>query len=85
MGLDEIRVYIYRHQNTVAQYIEAHPIIYLCLAAEYKPGLCLSRRWWEHPDLDIMGIRAGHAEEDGGNGIDASGSGMECRQEEGYI
>ena len=34
----------------------------LCLAAEQKSGLRLSRRWWEHPALDILGMRAGHAE-----------------------
>ena len=33
----------------------------LCLAAEQIPGLRLSRRWWEHTALDIIGIRAGHA------------------------
>ena len=31
VGLDEIGVYIVRHQNTVAQYIETYPIMDLCL------------------------------------------------------
>ena len=33
----------------------------LCLLAERKPGMRLSRRWWEQPTPDILGIRAGHA------------------------
>ena len=33
----------------------------LCLAAERKPGMSLYRQWWEHPTLDILGIREGHA------------------------
>ena len=30
--------------------------------AERNTGLRLYRRWWEHPALDILGMRAGHAE-----------------------
>ena len=45
LGLDEIRVYISRLQNTVTQYIATRPIIDLFLAAERNPGLRLSRRW----------------------------------------
>ena len=58
VGLDEFGVYISCRQNTVAKYIAAFPIMDLCLAAEQNPGLILSRRWWEHPTLDIPGIRA---------------------------
>ena len=43
-GMDEIGVYIDRHQNTVAQYIATSTIMDLCLAADRKPGLCLSRQ-----------------------------------------
>ena len=63
VGLDEIGVYIDCHHNMVTQYIATHPIMDLCLAAERKPVLQLFLwRWWEHPALDILGIRAGHAE-----------------------
>ena len=34
--LDEIGVYIDRRQNTVAQYIETHPIMEFCLAADRR-------------------------------------------------
>ena len=44
VGLDEISMYIFRHQNTVAQYIANCPIMDLCLAAERKTGLRLYRR-----------------------------------------
>ena len=37
--LDEIVVYIYRHQNMVAQYMVICPIIDFCLVAEWNPGL----------------------------------------------
>ena len=30
------------------------------MAEEKKPGLQLSRRWWEQPTLDILGIREGY-------------------------
>ena len=66
MVLGEIGVYITRRQNTVTEYIDTCPIMDLCLAADRKPGLHLSRRWWEHPDLDILGTRSGHASVEGG-------------------
>ena len=47
VGLDEIRVYIARRQNTVAQYIANRLIMDMFLAEERKPGLRPSRRWWE--------------------------------------
>ena len=59
VGLDEIGVYIYRRHNTVALYIATCPITDLCLSADRNPGLRLSRRWWTHPSLDILEIRAG--------------------------
>ena len=61
VGLEEIGFYIAYSHNMVAQYIATHPIMDLCLAAEQNPGMFLSRRWWEQPTLDIMGIRAGQA------------------------
>ena len=46
------------------------PIMDLCLLAERKSGLQLSRLWWEHTALDILGLRAGleEAELVGGGG-----------------
>ena len=62
VGLDYIRVYITRNQNTVSQYIANHLIMELCLAGEQNPGLQLSRQWWDHTTLYTLGIRVGHAE-----------------------
>ena len=59
--LEEIGLYIASRQNTVAQYIMTRPIMDLCMASERNPGMRLSRRWWEHPALDILGIKAGHS------------------------
>ena len=44
--LEEIGVYISRRQNTVAQYIATRPITELCLAAERKPGMRISSKFW---------------------------------------
>ena len=46
VGLWEIGLYIARCQNMVAQYIVTRPIMELCLAADRKPVMSLSRRWW---------------------------------------
>ena len=64
--LEEIGVCIAHRQNMVAQYIATRTITELCFAADRKPGMRLSRRWWKKPDLDIMGIRAGQADMEGG-------------------
>ena len=61
LGLEEIGVYIARQQNMVTQCIATRTITDLCLAEEQNPGLRLPRRWQEHPTLDILGIREGHA------------------------
>ena len=66
MGIEDIGLYIPCHKNMIAQYIVTCPIMDLCLETEQKPGMCLSRRWWEHPPLDILGIRAGRAAAEGG-------------------
>ena len=61
VGLDNIGVYIACCYNTVAQYIDNNPIMDLCLAAEQKQGLRLSRKLLENTALDILGIRVEHA------------------------
>ena len=65
VGLEEIGLYIARHQNMVAQYVATCPIMDLCLVAERDLGLRLSRRRWEQPTLDILGIRAGNVVAEG--------------------
>ena len=64
--IEEIGVYICCHQNTVLQYIATRSIMDFCLAKERNPGMRLSSQWWEKPALDILGIRAGHVDTEGG-------------------
>ena len=66
VGLEDIRVYIERHNNMVAQYIATRPTMDLCLEAERKPVRCLSRRWCENTGVDILDIRVGDAAAEGG-------------------
>ena len=68
VGMEEIGVYIALRHNTVALYIATRPIMELCLEAECKPILRLSRQWWDQPALDLICIRAGHASEEGWGG-----------------
>ena len=74
VGLEYIGVYINRHQNAVAQYTATYPIMDLWLAAERNPGMRLSKQWWEHPVLDILGIRAGREAAEGGGATGAEES-----------
>ena len=75
VGLAEIGVYIARQQNMVEHYIATRHIIDLCLSAEQNPGLRLSRQWWDHPALDILGIIVGDAEEEEGGAEESEGYG----------
>ena len=54
-GFEEIRKYIMRRQNTVAQYIATQPILDLCEWSARRPGARMSRRWWEQAELDLEG------------------------------
>ena len=72
VGLEDIGVYIARRYNTVAQYIATRPMMDLCLAAERKTVMCLSRRWWEQPTLNIMGISVWQLAAEGG-GLEPEG------------
>ena len=65
---EEIGIYISCFHNMVAQYIATRPIMYLCLAVERKPGMRLSRRWWEKTAMYTMGIRVGQVARRGGGG-----------------
>ena len=50
---EEIRVYITRRRNTVAQYIVTRPILNLCEQSFWRPVAWLSWRWWEKEVLHI--------------------------------
>ena len=51
--------------------------MYLCLAAEQKPGMRLSRQWWEKPTLDILWIIVEHAAAEVGTGTGTEESEVE--------
>ena len=56
-GLQEVESYVSHRQNTVAKFIATKPIIDLCLAAEWRSGPRVFKRWWEQGDLGVEGIR----------------------------
>ena len=56
-GLQEVETYVYRHQNTAAQYITARKIMDLCLAEKRRPGPRVANMWREQDCLDLMGGR----------------------------
>ena len=45
--LKEVNTYVYRHQNTVANFITNRPIMYLCLATERRLGSRVTKHYWE--------------------------------------
>ena len=57
LGLQEVQTYVYRHQNTVSQFITTRPIMGLCLAEERRPGPWVSNRWLEKDGVDMEGMR----------------------------
>ena len=54
-GFKEIRVYIQKMNNTVAQYIATRPILDLCERSVRRPGAWVSWRWWEQEGLNLEG------------------------------
>ena len=50
-GFEEIRVYITRRQNTVAQYIATRPILDLCERSVRRLGAWVYQRWWNQEGL----------------------------------
>ena len=56
-GLKYLETYVYRHHNTVAQFIATRPIMDLCLAEERKTVPQVSRRRWKQDGLDVGGCR----------------------------
>ena len=66
VSLEDIGLYISRHQNMVTQYITTCRIMDLYFAEEQKPGMRISGRWWEQPALDTISIKAGKESAEGG-------------------
>ena len=66
VDLEKIENFIDCRQKTIAQNIMTHPILELCLAAEWRPGARVTNQWWEQGGLDWEGnweaVRAEYAE-----------------------
>ena len=45
-GLEELKIYISRGKNKVAQYIYTRPIMYLCLESEKCLGALVAKQCW---------------------------------------
>ena len=54
-GFEGIRKSVTRSQNTVAQYIAKKPILDLCERSTRRPGVRVSRLWWEQAGIDLEG------------------------------
>ena len=69
-GFKGIITYVTRSQNTVAQYIVQQPILDLCEKSSQRPGVWVSRWWWEKDGLDLeLAKKRAAAESDGEEGI----------------
>ena len=58
-----------------AQYIETRPILDLCEQSTRRPGVRVSRRWWEQEGIDLEGARKQAA-------VSSTRSGTETNSEE---
>ena len=52
-----METYVFRRQNTAIHFIVIRPILDLCLVVESRPGLGMTKRWWEHYVLDVEGMQ----------------------------
>ena len=55
-GFEETGTYVSRRKNTVAHYIATRLIMDLCEQSARRPGVWVSRRWWEQ---DVLGLEGG--------------------------
>ena len=56
-GFEGIGTYVTGRQNPAAQYIATRLIMDLCEQAARRPGVWVSRWWWEYAGLDLEGIK----------------------------
>ena len=56
-GFEGIEKYITRRQNMVAQYIATQPILDLYERSARRPGVRVSRRWWEQAGLELEWVK----------------------------
>ena len=56
-GFEPMKTYIWRRNNTDAQYIDTRPLLDLCEAAERNQGERGGMRWWKQLGIDLEGAR----------------------------
>ena len=54
-GFEEIRKFVTRRQNTVAQYIPTRPMLDLYERSTRRPGARVSLWWWEQSGIYLEG------------------------------
>ena len=52
-GFEDIETYVTRSQNRFAQYIVTQLNLEICNWSAGRPGVWVSRRWWEKDILDL--------------------------------
>ena len=65
VGLQDVETYVYRHHNTVTQFIATRPIMDLCMVAERRLGPMVSERWMEQGEVDADGGLGGVTDKGG--------------------
>ena len=52
-GLEAVYTYISIFHDTVARYILMQPILGICLEVKRRPGLQVTKWWWEQAGLNL--------------------------------
>ena len=76
-GLTDVRTYINRRQNTVAQYIDTQPLLDLCEGETHREGARVTLRWWAQSGIDWEKAKAKETETESASdsGTDTEGGG----------
>ena len=53
VGLEEVKTYVLRRQNTITHYIVTRLILDICLVADKWPGAQVKRRWWYQAGINF--------------------------------
>ena len=82
VGLTDLRTYINRRQNTVAQYIATRPFLDLCEGATQREGSRVTLRWWDQTGIDWEKAKAREAETESASKSGTDLEGVEARDTE---
>ena len=84
-GLTNIRTFVNRSQNTVAQYIATQPLLDLCEGAKQREGARVTLRWWDQSDIYWEKAKAKETETESvsDSGSDTEGGGGAGNRKQG--